>query len=286
MHVTFGLFLDARQGPSPTNFFNTPVVGRLGFLSLLETYLGLSAPEASTARRVAIYSGLLRAHDNNSRFYSESLKADSIGTAATSLRQLQSNGRICSEAVTAVLKGADELACKIDKVKYRYDDAGQALQGYGPHLRHAQQQSVEALRQAEAAVQSAAAGVEEARNALARHTLGAPFAGTVSELLPEVGELVAPGMAVAQLGGGGWVVETTDLVELDVVHVEVGQPVEVTLDALPGETLRGAVIDVGRVPEVTLGDVTYRVRVALDDVPDDLPLRWGMTALVNIRMAR
>lgn len=82
MHVTFGLFLDARQGPSPTNFFNTPVVGRLGFLSLLETYLGLSAPESSTARRVAIYSGLLRAHDDNSRFYSESLKIDSIGTAA------------------------------------------------------------------------------------------------------------------------------------------------------------------------------------------------------------
>lgn len=82
MHVTFGLFLDARQGPSPKSFFNTPVVGRLGFLSLLETYLGLSAPGASTARRVAIYSGLLLAHDNNSRFYSESLKADSIGTAA------------------------------------------------------------------------------------------------------------------------------------------------------------------------------------------------------------
>lgn len=82
MHVTFGLFLDARQGPSPTNFFNAPVVGRLGFLSLLETYLGLSAPEASTAKRVAVYSGLLQAYDNGSRFYSESLKADSIGTAA------------------------------------------------------------------------------------------------------------------------------------------------------------------------------------------------------------
>lgn len=82
MHITFGLFLDTRQGPSPTNLFNTPIVGRLGFLSLLETYLGLSAPEASKARRVTIYSGLLRVHDNNSRFYSESLKADSIGTAA------------------------------------------------------------------------------------------------------------------------------------------------------------------------------------------------------------
>ena len=82
MQITFGLFLDARQGPSPTNFFNSPIVGRLGFLSLLETYLGLSAPEASAARRVTIYSGLLRAHDNGSRFYSESLKVDSIGTAA------------------------------------------------------------------------------------------------------------------------------------------------------------------------------------------------------------
>lgn len=82
MHVTFGLFLDARQGPSPTNFFNSPLVGRLGLLSLLETYLGLSAPEASFAKRVAVYSGLLRTHDNGSRFYSESLQADSIGTAA------------------------------------------------------------------------------------------------------------------------------------------------------------------------------------------------------------
>ncbi|MBP6902099.1 MAG: PD-(D/E)XK nuclease family protein [Burkholderiaceae bacterium] len=82
MHVTFGLFLDARQGPSPTNFFNSPLVGRLGFLSLLETYLGLSAPEASFAKRVAVHSGLLRAHDNGSRFYSESLQVDSIGTAA------------------------------------------------------------------------------------------------------------------------------------------------------------------------------------------------------------
>lgn len=38
MHVTFGLSLDARQGASEQNSFNAPVVGRLGLLSLLETY--------------------------------------------------------------------------------------------------------------------------------------------------------------------------------------------------------------------------------------------------------
>ncbi len=82
MQVTFGLSLDARQGPSPQSYFNAPVVGRLGFLSLLETYLGLSAPEASGARRVTVYMGHLQNHDNGSRFYSQSMKADSVGTAA------------------------------------------------------------------------------------------------------------------------------------------------------------------------------------------------------------
>ena len=95
-------------------------------------------------------------------------------------------------------------------------------------------------------------------------------------------KLVAPGVAVARLGATeGWAVETTNLVELDVAAVSEGQAVEVTLDALPNETLRGTVVDVGRVPETSRGDVVYRVRVALDDYPD-LPLRWGMTAVVNI----
>lgn len=82
MHVTFGLNLDARQGPSPQNSFNAPVVGRLGFLSLLETYLGLARPEVAAAQRVAVYMGHLQRHDNRARFYSASLKVDSIGTAA------------------------------------------------------------------------------------------------------------------------------------------------------------------------------------------------------------
>ena len=82
MRVTFGLSLDARQGPSPQSFFSAPVVGRLGFLSLLETYLGLSAPEVSPAQRVVSFLGHLRKLDDGKRFFSESLKVDSIGSAA------------------------------------------------------------------------------------------------------------------------------------------------------------------------------------------------------------
>lgn len=82
MHITFGLNLDARQGPSSQNSFNAPVVGRLGFLSLLETYFGLAKPEVAAAQRVAVYMGHLQHHDNGARFYSASMKVDSVGTAA------------------------------------------------------------------------------------------------------------------------------------------------------------------------------------------------------------
>ena len=82
MHITFGLDLDACQGPSPEDNLARPVVGRLGMLSLLETWLGLAAPEVGHARRVAVYLGALRQADGPQRFYHRSLAADDVGTAA------------------------------------------------------------------------------------------------------------------------------------------------------------------------------------------------------------
>ena len=82
VHITFGLDLDACQGPSPEDHLARPVVGRLGMLSLLETWLGLAAPEVGHARRVAVYLGALRQVDGPQRFYHRSLAADDVGTAA------------------------------------------------------------------------------------------------------------------------------------------------------------------------------------------------------------
>lgn len=84
MNVTFGLRLDERQGPSDQDFFLAPVVGRQGFLGLLETYLGLTRPTTPHAERVAAYQGFLSQAEANGhpRFYSASLKADSVGSAA------------------------------------------------------------------------------------------------------------------------------------------------------------------------------------------------------------
>ncbi|MEM7798361.1 MAG: hypothetical protein AAF633_04145, partial [Chloroflexota bacterium] len=62
---------------------------------------------------------------------------------------------------------------------------------------------------------------------------------------------------------------------------EVGLPVEVTIDAFPGETIQGEVADISSTSERVLGDVTYRVTVNLLD-DDALDLRWGMTAFVKV----
>ncbi len=143
-------------------------------------------------------------------------------------------------------------------------------------------QAEAAVARADANVQSATARRDAVQNALDRLTLAAPFGGAAAELLPEVGEQVAPGVVAARFGStDGWIVETTDLVELDAPFVRAGQAATVTLDALPGETLRGTVVDVALSPGEARGDVVYRVRVALDDA-GDLPLRWGMTAVVTI----
>lgn len=113
MDVILGLNLDAFQGPSASQRFNAPIVGVAGFLGILETYLGLTAPEVSQAKRMAIYLGCLQDLDNGQRFYSESLAVDSFGTAARLLawrdewRMGGWNGQMASNATQRLQDMAD-----------------------------------------------------------------------------------------------------------------------------------------------------------------------------------
>ncbi|MCB9445009.1 MAG: efflux RND transporter periplasmic adaptor subunit [Ardenticatenaceae bacterium] len=143
-------------------------------------------------------------------------------------------------------------------------------------------QAETAVTQAEAGVEQAQAAVDVAQEALDQMTLTAPFAGTVGSVMVELGELAAPGLPVVALADfSGWQIKTTNLNELDVVAVENGLPVEITVDALPGETLKGTVAEIADVSALVQGDVTYVVTIDLEPRPD-LPLRWGMTVFVNI----
>ncbi|MCA9942537.1 MAG: biotin/lipoyl-binding protein [Anaerolineales bacterium] len=139
-----------------------------------------------------------------------------------------------------------------------------------------------AVAVAEAAVLLAEAGVESAELAVERTFLRASFDGTAVSVALSEGETAAPGLPALTLASfGRWQIETTDLTELDVALVTEGAPVTVRVDALPDAELDGVVTAVALLPSVARGDVVYTVTIDLADT-DDLPLRWGMTAFVDI----
>lgn len=111
--------------------------------------------------------------------------------------------------------------------------------------------------------------------------LKAPFSGTVLDLDLKAGETVLPGTPVAFLADvSRWEVETTDLAELDIPLVKPDSPVDIELDAFPGEVFSGRVSQINPVGRERQGDLTYTVTIELDEA--DPRFLWNMTATVKI----
>jgi multidrug resistance efflux pump len=141
----------------------------------------------------------------------------------------------------------------------------------------------EDLAVAQAGVARAEAVMADAENALADAVLRAPFDGTVGELLVEEGELVSPQATVLRFGDlTKMQIETTDLSEVDINEVKVGQKATASIDALGGKALTGAVARIGTIAGDRRGDTVYKVIIELDPI-DVAELRWGMSAFVEIR---
>jgi multidrug resistance efflux pump len=75
-------------------------------------------------------------------------------------------------------------------------------------------------------------------------------------------------------------IKTTDLSERDIVDVEIGQSVNVYIEALD-LTVTGKVAQISPISETVGGDVVYPVTIELDEQPQGL--LWGMTAEVEIQ---
>jgi len=176
----------------------------------------------------------------------------------------------------------DQLANQSRTARQALDNADQALKkvqrekdkvstGPNPDL----------LAQAQKRLDAAQAQVAAAQHALDDLDLHAPFGGLVADVKPlEPGGLISAGQAVVVLEDtSAWYVETTDLTELDVVNVQVGDKVTVKFDALPEASIQGSVERIAQLYTEKSGDILYEVRVRCENPPDGL--RWGMTAVVS-----
>jgi multidrug efflux pump subunit AcrA (membrane-fusion protein) len=141
----------------------------------------------------------------------------------------------------------------------------------------------EQVAAAQAQVTQAKAALATAQAALDRTEVRAPFAGTVVEVTVDADDTARPGQVIVVLATLDRLqARTIDLTELDVARVAEGQPVVVTVDALPDAPLSGRVLRIDEQSEDYRGDVVYPVIVELDG--DTTALRWGMTTMVEIEV--
>ncbi len=134
---------------------------------------------------------------------------------------------------------------------------------------------------AHAHMEAARANLEILQAQVDKMTITAPYAGVISIVRASQGEYAMPGeMMVEVLDTSGWLIETKNVGELQIGQIQIGQEVQVSVNAFNSETLSGHVAAISPVAIVQQGDTTYTLSIELE--PTDLNLWPGMTAQMDI----
>ncbi|HEX2165194.1 MAG TPA: efflux RND transporter periplasmic adaptor subunit, partial [Thermoanaerobaculia bacterium] len=89
------------------------------------------------------------------------------------------------------------------------------------------------------------ARLASARLQLSKSRVRAPWAGEVAAERVEVGDYVTPGQPVAELVDASTILVRAPAPAADVPYLEIGAPVEITVDAFPGEVFTGRLVRLG-----------------------------------------
>jgi len=144
-------------------------------------------------------------------------------------------------------------------------------------------------------VSQARAGLQEAQDQLAKTHLTAPMAGRVTRLAVEEGEVAVPGTFSRETGllltiSDLSVIQTkVNVDETDVVRVNIGDSVEVTIDAFPDTTFVGRVTEVSNSAILSAASaatgqndraVDYEVEITLVNPPAEVRPDLSATARI------
>jgi len=253
--------------------------------------------QASLRQAQAAYDEIAWAGDVGETPQAIALEQATLAYQAVRARYERVLNGATTEEIAVTQAGVEEAKAALEAIKVGPTDEAIAVAEGGVAEAEAALATVRAgatdeeIAIAQASVAEAQAGLASAQAALASaqaglddYQLRAPFAGSVAQIGVEEGEFVSPGIPVVSLSDSSdWYVETDDLTEIDVVQVVVGQPVKVSIDAIPNREFDGVVTDVAPRSEIKRGDVTYTVTIKLLDA-EDAPLRWGLTAFVDINV--
>jgi len=189
--------------------------------------------------------------------------------------------------------------------KQEFDAREAAWEASASGLQQAQARIVQTKAQREAAhdrIKQAAASLTHASDVLQKTVYTAPFDGTISNLPVREGETVVigiqnqPGSTLMTLADMSVITAEVKVDETDIVNVKLGQPADITIDAIPNKVFKGHVIEIGENAIVRSTGVAtsqtlassqeakdFKVKVRLDDPPQNL--RPGLSTTAKITTA-
>ncbi len=185
-----------------------------------------------------------------------------------------------------------------DTKKTTYDSSAAQVEQAKARIAQAKAQ----LDSADGRVKQTVANLRRASDVLSKTTYEAPFDGVVTNLPVREGETVvvgiqnSPGSTLMTVADLSIVTAEVKVDETDIVNVKMGQPAEVTIDAIPKKKFKGVVTEIGnnavlRSTGVSTAQTTggsqeakdFKVVVTLQDPPENL--RPGLSATAKITTA-
>ena len=189
--------------------------------------------------------------------------------------------------------------------KQEYDSQKAAHQTAVAGLAQAEARVAQAKAQEESAdrhINQASANLTHAADVLKKTIYQAPFDGVITSVPVREGETVvigiqnSPGSVLMTLADMSVITAEVMVDETDIVSIQLGQPAEVSIDAIPRKTFKAAVTEIGdnamvRSTGVSTSQQTtgsqeakdFKVVVTLQDPPQDL--RPGLSATAKITTA-
>ncbi len=146
------------------------------------------------------------------------------------------------------------------------------------------------------------AGLTRVNDILRKHNVVAPIDGLVTYLPVRFGETVVPGVqnsaasTIMTIADMSLVTSEVKVDETDIVNIQLDQPAEITIDAIPGKTFTGRVIEIGNTAILRSSGLAaststtssqeakdFKVVIAIDNPPDSF--RPGLSCTAKITTA-
>ena len=129
-------------------------------------------------------------------------------------------------------------------------------------------------------LEAAQARLQAAQATANSYMLTAPFAGTITAVDIKPGDQVSMGSTAFRLDNLKRLLVDVQVSEVDINSIQVGQPVELSFDAILNKQYQGVVSQVAVVGDAIQGVVQFNVSVELTNADENV--KPGMTAAVNI----